>query len=56
MTARLTLLLLLPLLLGFIPAELGRRKGRSFAGFWLFGVCFLPFAIAVALLSSDRRH
>ena len=42
-------------MLGLIPAELARRKGRSFTGFWLFGVFFLPFAIAVALLEKDGK-
>jgi hypothetical protein len=54
--SRLTILLLLPLVLGVIPAVLARRKGRSFAGFWVFGVFFLPFALAVVLLADDRTH
>jgi hypothetical protein len=46
----LTVLLLLGVLLGVIPATVARRKGHSFVGYWLFGVVLFPFALAVALL------
>jgi hypothetical protein len=36
-----------------VPAELARRKGRSFVGFYVFGLVFLPFAIATALLVRE---
>jgi hypothetical protein len=47
---RLTVLLLLGLLLGLIPATVAQRKGQSFVGYWLFGVVLFPFALVVALL------
>lgn len=40
--------------LAFIPANMARKKGYSYGGFWLFGfLCFLP-ALIVALVISDR--
>ena len=42
-------------LLGLIPATIARRKGRSFIGYWLFGIVFLPFALAVVLLLPEER-
>lgn len=51
-----TVLLLLPLVLGLIPAELARRHGRSFVGFYVFGVVFLPLALAVVLLTRKPTH
>ena len=50
------ILAVLPLLLGLLPAEIARRKGRSFAGFWLFGIVFLPFALTAAILVRERRE
>jgi hypothetical protein len=47
---RLTVLLLLGFLLGLIPATVAHRKGKSFVGYWLFGVVLFPFALVVALL------
>jgi hypothetical protein len=46
----LAILVILPPVLAVVPAEIARRKHRSFAGFWLFGVVFLPFAITTAIL------
>ena len=50
----LAVLLLLGFLLGLIPATVAQRKGRSFVGYWLFGVLLFPFALAVALLLPAR--
>ena len=53
-TGGLTLLLLGAVALGLIPATIARRKGRSFAGYWLFGAVFLPFALVVVLLLPEE--
>jgi hypothetical protein len=42
--------------LACIPASIASNKGRSFAGFWLFGLFALVIAIAVALLISDESR
>jgi hypothetical protein len=45
--------MLLNAALALIPASIAAKKGRSFWGFWLFGLFFLVVALAVALLISD---
>lgn len=42
--------ILVQLGLGLIPAVIARRKGRSFAGYWLFGFLFFIPALVVSLL------
>lgn len=52
---------LIPVLLGLIPGTIAHRKGRSFAGWWLFGILIFIVALPAALLISpnvaepDRR-
>jgi hypothetical protein len=48
--ALLVILLLLLVILGLIPASVAHGKGRSFAGWWLFGACFFLPALICALV------
>lgn len=43
-------------LLALIPAIIARGKGRSFVGFWLFGVFFFLIALIVSLVITDGRR
>lgn len=51
----LLLFLILFVPLGLIPAAIARRKGRSFAGFWIFGIFFWLIALIVALVIPPSR-
>ena len=43
------------LALVMVPAEIARRKGRSFLLFFIFGLFLIVPALIVAFLVSDRR-
>jgi hypothetical protein len=45
-------LLILGVLLGLIPAAIAHAKGRSFAGWWIFGTLLFIVALPAALLVS----
>jgi hypothetical protein len=47
---------LLNAVLALIPASIAQKKGRSFAGFWVFGLFFFVIALVVALLISDASE
>lgn len=49
------LLLLLYIGLGFIPANIAKKKGYSFGLFWLFGFFFFVPALIVSLCISDKN-
>jgi hypothetical protein len=40
-------------LLGLIPAVIAKGKGRSFAGWWLFGALLFIVALPAALIVKD---
>jgi hypothetical protein len=50
-----SVVILLPLLIGLIPAAIANNKGRSFVGWWIFGTLLFIVALPVALVmkSSD---
>ena len=41
--------------LGFIPANIAKKKGYSFGLFWLFGFGVLPAAIIVACCLPNKN-
>ena len=41
--------------LAFIPANIAKKKGYGFGGFWFFGFCFFLIALIVSLCLSDRN-
>jgi hypothetical protein len=47
--------LFLGAILGLIPAEIGKHKGYSWTGFWLFGVFFFLIALIVVLILPKRE-
>ena len=47
--------LILGLLLGVVPARIAKKKGYSFAGFYLFGLFLFIPAVIVALILTDRN-
>ncbi len=47
-------ILLLPVVLGLIPAAIARRKGRSFFGFWIYGALLFIVALPHALLAKPN--
>jgi hypothetical protein len=40
--------------IAFWPARVAARKGHSFIGYFLFSLLFLPAALIVAYMVSDR--
>lgn len=40
--------------LGFIPANIAKKKGYSFGGFWAFGFFFFLPALIVSLCINDK--
>lgn len=48
--------LLFAALLGLIPAAIARSKGRSFAGFWIYGTLLLIVALPHAILAKPNIH
>lgn len=47
--------LIVLLLLAIIPARIAKKKGYSYAGFYVFGVFLWLVALIVALCLKDRR-
>jgi hypothetical protein len=45
-------ILLIPLLLGFIPAVIASNKGRSFMGWYIYGVLLFIVALIHSLVIS----
>ena len=52
--ASLVMLLLVPL--AFIPANIAKKKGRSFGSWWLLGFCFFLPALIAALVMEDKSQ
>lgn len=48
-------IMIAPFLLAIIPAKIAERKGRSFAGFYVFGLLLWPIALIVSLVIGERR-
>lgn len=42
--------------LAYIPANIARKKGYGFAGFYIFGVILFIVALIVALCLSDKKQ
>lgn len=42
--------------LAYIPANIARKKGYGFAGFYIFGVFLFIVALIVALCLSDKKQ
>jgi uncharacterized membrane protein YhdT len=42
------------ILIAFWPARVAGRKGHSFFGYFVFSLIFLPAALIVAYMVSDR--
>jgi energy-coupling factor transporter transmembrane protein EcfT len=40
--------------LAFWPARVAKRKGHSFAGYFLLSLLFFPLALLLAYMSHDR--
>jgi uncharacterized membrane protein SirB2 len=40
--------------LAFWPARVARRKGHSFAGYFILSLFFFPLALLLAYMSHDR--
>lgn len=47
-------ILILAALLGLIPAFIAKNKGRSFAGWWVYGALLFVVALVHSLLISAR--
>ena len=41
--------------LAYIPANIARKKGYGFAGFYIFGIFLFLIALIVALCLSDKN-
>lgn len=48
--------LLLPVVLGLIPAAVAHDKGYSFAGWWLYGAALFIFALPHALVIDPSKE
>ena len=48
--------ILLPILLGLLPACIAQHKGRSFVGWWIFGALLFIVALPAILLVKKVRH
>lgn len=42
--------------LAYIPANIAKKKGYGFAGFYLFGLFFFLIALIVSLCLSDKKQ
>ncbi len=51
-----TVVIVVAMSLALIPAMIGRHKGGSFAGWWLFGVLLFVGALPMAILSKPNRQ
>ncbi len=41
--------------IAFWPARVARRKGHSFAGYFILSLFFFPLALIMAYMVHDRR-
>ena len=48
-------ILIIGAVLGLIPAAIAQRKGRSAAGWWVYGVLFFPLALLHSVCIRDER-
>lgn len=46
--------LLVGMALALIPASIAKGKGRSFIGFWVYGILLWPIALIHALVMKDE--
>jgi hypothetical protein len=49
-------ILLLLVLIGVVPGVIAAKKGRSFFGWWLFGVALFVVALPMAILISPSEE
>lgn len=48
-------ILIIVILIGLIPASIARGKGRSFIGWWLYGMLLFIFALPHSLLLKPNQ-
>lgn len=46
--------IILPVLIGLIPAAIARSKGRSFIGWWLYGALIFIVALPHSILAQSK--
>jgi uncharacterized membrane protein len=56
MDASAVFVLVLLLLIAVVPARIAKKKGYSYAGFYVFGIFVWPAALIVALCIKDRTN
>ena len=56
MDASAVFVLVLLLLIAVVPARIAKKKGYSYAGFYVFGIFVWPAALIVALCIKDRNN
>ncbi|ELY2017904.1 hypothetical protein SL053_001809 [Flavobacterium psychrophilum] len=48
--------LVIALIIGILPAFIAYNKGRSFFGWWFYGVCLFIIALPHSILISSREN
>lgn len=48
-------LIIIPVLIGLIPAAIAQKKGYSFVGWWIFGAALFIVALPLALLAKPDK-
>ena len=56
MDASAVFVLVLLLLIAVVPARIAKKKGYSYAGFYVFGIFVWPAALIVSLCIKDRTN
>ena len=56
MDASAVFVLVLLLLIAIVPARIAKKKGYSYAGFYVFGIFVWPAALIFALCIKDRAN
>ena len=48
--------IIIPILLGLIPASIASKKGGSFFTWWVFGALLWIVALPMAIVLKDKRY
>lgn len=48
--------IIIPALLGLIPAFIAKNKGKSFVAWWIYGALIFIVALPHALIMTSDRH
>ncbi|WP_208526769.1 hypothetical protein [Flavobacterium psychrophilum] len=48
--------LVIALIIGILPAFIAHNKGRSFFGWWFYGICLFIVALPHSILISSREN